>query len=122
MITVDASEIEGFIASVPFKRTLKPLISPSIQSGVKGLGLGMTIFPPGSRSNSHSHDVTQEVWYVVSGEGEIVVGDETARLKPDMVVVAPPGLPHHLTNTGDEDLKVLWIFVPPGPETEFIKK
>lgn len=120
MIRIVASQVRAHIASSPYGRILKVLLSPSLQKGLDALGMGMTTFPPGSRSNPHSHEESQEVWYVVSGEGEILVGEERARLEPDVVVVASPGLQHQLTNTGKEDLKVVWIFIPPGPEEEFI--
>jgi len=62
----------------------------------------------------------QEVWYVVSGSGIIRVGDEEAQLRPDTIVVAPPGVEHQLTNDGTEDLKAIWLFTPAGPEMNYM--
>ena len=118
MIVVHADEVKGFVAAPPHERTLKVLLSPSLQDVSDGLGMGMVILPPGLTSWLHSHAEAQEVWYVVSGSGRIRIGDEEAELRPDTIVVAPAGVEHQLFNTGTEDLKAIWLFTPAGPEMQ----
>ncbi len=124
MIRVDANSIRPYVTrlvgEVPPELIMKVLLSPIIQDGLTGLGMGMTLYPPGSANVPHSHPESQEVWYVVSGKGEMVAGEERLELGPDTVIVAPPGVQHHIINTGNEELKVVWMFTPPGPETQFI--
>ena len=83
-------------------------------------GMGMVILPPGQTSSAHSHQAEQEVWYVISGQGSVRIGADQVAIRPDTVVVAPPGVSHQLVNDGDEDLKAIWIFTPAGPEADYL--
>ncbi|MGI6485292.1 MAG: cupin domain-containing protein [Tepidanaerobacteraceae bacterium] len=116
MIIARAYEIEGYKSPPPFERILKVLISPEIQKDVRNISVGMTLLPPGCKSSSHIHDSEEETWYVLSGRGRVIVGDEEADVCKDTVIVITPGLAHQLVNTGDETFKVLWIYTPPGSE------
>jgi len=120
MIVVRAEEVKSYVPKPPYTRTLKVLLSPKLQQGVKGLSMGLAIYLPGQSSEPHSHQAEQEVFYVLSGVGEIRIGDETTRLEPYMSVVCPSQCEHQLINTGTEVLKVLWIFTPAGPEERYI--
>jgi mannose-6-phosphate isomerase-like protein (cupin superfamily) len=50
------------------------------------------------------------------------VGEDEIPIEKDVAIYIPPKERHQLVNTGDETLKVLWIFSPPGPERDFIEK
>lgn len=114
-------EMEGFRAAPPYRRILKVLISPDLH-GTKNVSMGMTLLPPGSKSSFHIHSNEEEIWFVTSGRGRAVVGNDEMPIETDVAIYIPPGEKHQLINTGDETLKVLWIFSPPGPESEFIVK
>ena len=120
MVIVYADQVTGWVNPPPHERTLKVLLSPSFQSITQALGMGMVILPPGRTSSAHSHQTEQEVWYVISGRGRVRIGDEEAEIRPDTVVVAPPGIAHQLISDGDEDLKAIWIFTPAGPEVNYL--
>lgn len=114
-------EVEGFKAIAPYKRVLKALISPDLQ-GSKNVSVGMTLLPSGSKSSYHAHEGEEEIWFVTSGRGKAIVGEESIPIEKDTAIYVPPGVKHQLVNTSDETLKVLWIFSPPGPEKAFIGK
>ena len=78
-----SSQTRSYVAPAPHRRELKVLISPSLQEGVEGLSVGMTILPPGESSSFHSHEVECETWIVASGEGEVRVGDEREPVGPE---------------------------------------
>ena len=120
MIIVRAGDVKGWVSPSPHQRTLKVLLSPSLQDVAQGLAMGMVMLPPGQTSPPHSHEREQEVWYVVSGKGRIRIGREEAELRPDTIVVSPPGVKHQLTNDGPEELKAIWLFTPAGPETSYL--
>ena len=115
-----ADDVMPFWSSPPNRRALKVLLSPKIHPTSSNIGIGLVTIPPGGTGNSHSHDVEQETWYVVSGKGKLIIGEETVQVTPDMVVVAPSGVVHQILNDGEEELKALFIFTPAGPEEEFI--
>ena len=85
-----------------FKATL-------FQSGRLMLGLNC----PGSR-HAHTHADQDKFYFVAEGTGEFVVGDETKRAGQGMVVWAPAGVTHGVTNTGTERL-VLLVGIAPSP-------
>jgi mannose-6-phosphate isomerase-like protein (cupin superfamily) len=116
MIVVKSSQAKGYMMPEPHERELKVLLSPSLQKGVEGLAVGMTILPPGKSSSFHSHDAECETWIIVSGKGEVLVGEEREPVGPESVVFLPRNIKHQVINTGQETLRMFWIYTPPGAE------
>lgn len=67
-----------------------------------------TIYPTGS-TTGHSHDDMEEVYYVVSGEGVMVVGDDEYPIKAGDALYVPPCEFHTTYQTGNEPLTVVWV-------------
>ena len=55
----------------PNRRTLKVLLSPQLHEGLHALSSGLTILPPGGKSDLHEHS-EGEMFYVLSGQCRIV--------------------------------------------------
>lgn len=121
MIVATSAEARSYMMPAPHERELKVLISPSLQEDVEGLAVGMTILPPGKASSFHSHDREVETWIVVSGEGEVRVGDERERVGPESVIFLPRNIKHQIINTGQEPLRMFWIYTPPGGERSILE-
>ena len=81
--------------------------------------VGLSEVDPGSESNAHSHEINEEIFYVVSGEGEIRVGEESQAVTAGSIVVAPPGQTHQLVNPGSETLKVVCSVSPAFVKEDF---
>ena len=113
------SQVEGFEALPPYKRTLKVLLSQQINH-TKNISLGMTILEPGWTSSPHGHETEDEIWFVLSGTGQAKVGEESIQIEKGTAIDCPPGQPHQLINNGKEDLRVLWAFSPPGFESKYL--
>ena len=122
MITVHAEQVESWWSPLPHKRELKVLLSPALQEVSADLSIGMVNLPPGASGDPHTHKESQEAWFVISGKGKLRVGDEVASLEPDMVVVAPAGVEHQISNDSDDNLKALFLFSPARPEKEVLPK
>jgi mannose-6-phosphate isomerase-like protein (cupin superfamily) len=116
VIHAKSSQVKSYRTPQPHERELKVLISPSVQQGVEGLAVGMTILPPGESSSFHSHEAECETWIVVSGEGEVQVGEEREPVGPESVIFLPRNVKHQIINTGKETLRMFWIYTPPGGE------
>jgi mannose-6-phosphate isomerase-like protein (cupin superfamily) len=58
----------------------------------------------------HYHERTDEIYYVIEGEGTLVVDDESIALKRGVVVYVPKGARHKATGR----LTVLLVCIPPG--------
>ena len=74
-----------------------------------GLAPGMTV-------PRHTHTREDEAYYVLSGELEVVVGDDVFILRAGDTLIAPRDIPHQLRNSGDVENHYLIMFSPSGFE------
>jgi uncharacterized cupin superfamily protein len=79
--------------------------------GLTGLGCAVHVVPPGKKAFPfHRHHVMDELFFVISGQGQYRWGDETFSLRAGDLVGAPAGTKaHQIINTGSEDLRYLGI-------------
>jgi len=70
--------------------------------------------PPGEKVRpAHSHPNGEEVIFVISGSGRVMVAGEVQAVAPGTTVLFPQGAVHMLHNTGREEMKVVCFFAPP---------
>jgi len=66
---------------------------------------------PGGTSGRHTHP-GDEISYVVSGEGELLVdGQPSLSLKPDQAFIVPGGKIHELKNPTDKPMHLIGTYV-----------
>ena len=75
--------------------------------------LAIGYFEPGEGMKIHSHTLPEEIYYVLKGRGEMVLGSERVKLEPGTAVYIPPNIPHGPLNTGDEPLVIAFFHAPP---------
>jgi quercetin dioxygenase-like cupin family protein len=75
--------------------------------------------PAGFATGRHVHRVQEETFYVIEGECEWHVGEQTIRATPGTYLFIPPGMPHNITNVSDRPARVLMTVSPPGHEHYF---
>jgi len=80
--------------------------------------MGVVILDPGKGHISHNHPGVEEVLYVVSGVGIQAVADERQQVGPGTAIHIPPDVFHETINTGWEQMKIIAIYAPHGPETQ----
>ncbi len=96
---------------------IKPLVATANTEGA-ALSLLHVVLLPGEGHARHDHPDSDEVLYVLSGEGEQMVDDtDTFPVRPGQAVFVPRGAPHSTVNTGWEPLALLAIYAPAGAET-----
>lgn len=61
---------------------------------------------------AHSHPHSEEVIYILSGSGRVLVDGEVAPVRAGSVVLFSQGKPHMLQNTSREEMKVVCFFAP----------
>jgi mannose-6-phosphate isomerase-like protein (cupin superfamily) len=66
---------------------------------------------PGRRIEPHI-DPMEEIYFIMDGEGEMGVDEETKHVVPGDAIWIPTGSSHGLANTGNEDLVILVIASP----------
>lgn len=89
--------------------------------GARKLGYNLTVVPPGKRAfPRHNHHVNEEMFFVIAGAGELIVGDAAHTLRQGDVVACPPGdqaTAHQIVNTSDEEeLRYLAVSTCEYPE------
>ena len=68
---------------------------------------------PGQATERHYHSVSEEIYFVLKGQGEMELDGETRFLRPGDAVLIPPGAWHTLENNGTSELRILCCCVPP---------
>ena len=66
--------------------------------------------PVGASVGLHEHTEDYEVYYILSGKGKVLDGDEIVEVNPGDVVYAI-NTKHYIENSGDEDLVFLAVIV-----------
>ena len=68
--------------------------------------------PVGASTTPHYHVHTEEIYYILSGQGRMRIGEETSAVEPGDAIAIPPGKEHEITNTGNETLVFLCCCAP----------
>lgn len=72
-------------------------------------GIARLTVPPGETNQIHNHPKEEQLYIVLSGSGEIQVGDEKTEVKPGDVIYLPPNITHGFFNTGKTDSVIINI-------------
>lgn len=60
----------------------------------------------------HRHNVTEEIYHILEGMGQLTLGDEIIEVKAGDSVCISPGTPHNIINTGENKLRILCCCSP----------
>lgn len=74
----------------------------------------LSSLPPGADCGEHQHTRTEELYFIVSGEGELVLNGVPHRVRPGHLIANGLGTRHRFRNLGGEDLNwlVIEVFSP----------
>lgn len=80
-------------------------------TGITGFGIHLIEVPPGSESTEyHMHYYEDECTYVLSGNGEVTIGNHVCEIAAgDFIAYPKGGEAHTMKNTGTEVLKCLVV-------------
>ena len=65
---------------------------------------------------AHFHEGNDEVFYVLEGKPEILIGEDWVPLDKGSFVLIPRGITHDFRNPGEEEAGLLNFFIPGGFE------
>jgi mannose-6-phosphate isomerase-like protein (cupin superfamily) len=68
--------------------------------------------PPGGSTTPHHHLRTEEIYYILEGQGEMRIGPELRNVSEGDAIAIPPGQVHQITNIGPGTLKFLCCCAP----------
>ena len=66
---------------------------------------------PGKKSKLHKMK-TSEVYYILQGEGNLMIDEDTLKVSKDQAIYIPPHSKQCIENTGKDELKFLCIVDP----------
>ncbi|MFY0656285.1 MAG: cupin domain-containing protein [Neptunomonas phycophila] len=72
--------------------------------------LSKTVLHRDQETGGHSHDGVEEMYFFMSGTGEIQIGENKSPVTSGSVALIPDGDFHKVFNTGDQDLVFISIF------------
>ncbi len=92
------------------------LSEPAV-TGAKSFSFGLVDLAEGKGHARHNHPGSEEIIYVVSGEGEQMVDDRPpVKVSAGSSIYIPADVYHSTLNTGTETLKLIVVYSPAGPE------
>jgi quercetin dioxygenase-like cupin family protein len=90
-------------------------------AGAKSTCVGFSTWKPGASTKQMIHE-TEEIAFILSGEGKLSVGDKFVSYKAGQGVLIPAGVQHGVVNDSDEDMTMVYIFAyPEYPPTRRIE-
>jgi oxalate decarboxylase/phosphoglucose isomerase-like protein (cupin superfamily) len=98
--------------------TIKWLSEPRV-TGTERIAMGVVLLQPGKGHARHNHPGTEEILYVVSGQGKQMIdidGEQWESITAGDMIHIPADIYHATVNTGWEALKWIAVYSPPGPE------
>ena len=75
--------------------------------------VGLNCLEPGQSQSVHAHQGADKFYFVLQGRGSFTVGDEQKDAAEGMLIVAPSGVSHGVTNNSTERLSLLVTIAPP---------
>ena len=112
MIVADLNEIEG--RTYPARRRTQNMVGGTspIQAAQFSLGY-VTLEADCGQVPWHNQD-QEEIYFILSGTGEMCLGEEKQTVTSGQVVWIPPTVFHQLTNIGSEPLVMVYCYGPAG--------
>ncbi len=112
MTITDLKDIAG--RTYPARRRTQNLVGGAAPIQASQFSMGyVTLEPDGGQVPWHNQD-QEEVYFVVSGTGEMCLGEEKRELAGGQAVYIPSGDYHQLTNIGSEPLVMIYCYGPAG--------
>ncbi|MEI8206580.1 MAG: cupin domain-containing protein [Kiritimatiellales bacterium] len=112
MIIGDLKEIKG--RTYPARRLTQNLVGGASPVQCENFCMGyVTLEPNGGQVPWHNQE-SEEVYFVVSGKGEMCLGAERREMTAGQIVQVPPGVFHQMTNIGSKPMQIIYCYGPAG--------
>ena len=81
-------------------------------SCIRNQTLAEARLPCGGSTTPHHHLRTEEIYYILDGQGSMRIGREVQPVGPGDAIAIPPGAGHQVTNAGPGVLRFLCCCAP----------
>ena len=109
MDVMNRNDVKSFITKDSSE--IREILAPR-NSSIKRQSLAEAKLLPGRSTEEHYHIQTEEIYYILSGRGLMIVDGEKRDVKKHDGIAILPGAKHKIINTGLEDLIFLCCCVP----------
>ena len=89
----------------------KALVHPD-SVGSRQIDYRISCYQPMAYVETHSHQVQEQVYHVLDGEGLMTIDGQRTVVRKHDVIFLPPGVPHSIENTGLCDLIFIVVTTP----------
>lgn len=117
-LVVEPGSAKAYWQPLPSRGYVEVALSP-YNTVYDDFSAGIQVLPPGCSVKEHGHERNHEVLFIYQGTGICVIDGVEHKLSPGTVVLFSRDSVHRLHNTGEEDLELFWVFIPPGLENWF---
>lgn len=93
------------------RSTIRELMCPE-RHGNRAQSLAEAIVPAGGRTLLHRHLLSEEIYFIVRGEGLMTLGDTTFAVSTGDTICIPPGTPHAIEAGARQRLRILCACSP----------
>jgi len=80
---------------------------------------GIQVLPPGCHVREHGHRRNHELIFIHEGTGRVEIEGNEYPVGPGATILFGRYARHVIENTGAVDMKLFWVFMPPGLEHWF---
>jgi len=112
MIVADLNVTEG--REYPARRRTRNLVGGASPIQASNFCLGWVVLEPNGGQVPWHNQEQEEVYFIVSGRGEMCLGEEKQEVSTGQAVYIPNGVFHQLTNTSSEPMTMMYCYGPAG--------
>jgi mannose-6-phosphate isomerase-like protein (cupin superfamily) len=89
-------------------------------SSIRNQSLAEARLPPATSTAGHRHPVTEEIYYILEGQGVMQLDGEQRQVGPGDAIAIPPNAFHQISNTGATVLKFLCCCAPAYEDSDTV--
>lgn len=93
------------------RSTIRELMCPA-HHGNQAQSLAEAVIPAGGRTLLHRHLQSEEIYFIVRGDGMMTLGESTFPIKAGDTICIAPGTPHSIAATTRKQLRILCACAP----------
>ena len=91
--------------------TIRELMHPTVHGNAQQ-SLAEATVPPGITTALHCHKQSEEIYFILAGEGKMTLGESTFNVTVGDTICIPPNTPHQIFNFNEFELKFLCACSP----------
>ena len=117
-IALGPEEGESYWQPLPSSGYVINKINP-YNSPYDSFSTGLQVLDPGAHIRRHAHERSHELLFCYRGRGQADIEGQLHDVRPETMILIGRGLQHKVTNTGTEQMRLLWLIAPAGLEDWF---